>query len=75
MKKFLVGGVIDKDGKWHGFFETHQPCDGTDQHLNCAISNRHVSPAYDTQGEAVAALYAMKDESGIEGWEVIGAKA
>ncbi len=74
-KKFLVGGITDIEGKWHGVFDTHYPCDGTPTHSNCVTIERHLSKAFDTKEEAIAFVYETKDSSGVEGWEVVGPKA
>lgn len=74
-KKFLVGGITDIDGKWHAVFDTHCPCDGTPGHSNCTTIDRRLSKAFDAKEDAIAAVYDMKNESGIEGWEIVGPKA
>lgn len=74
-RKFLVGGIVEISGKWHGFFDTHYPCDGTQKHINCTIVERRLSDAFNTQGEAISSVYEMKDKSGIKGWEIVGPKA
>ncbi len=74
-KTFLVGGVKEIDDKWHGFFDKHRPCDGTATHANCVVVEQFLSPPFDTQQEAIAAVYDIRDKSGLEGWEIIGPKA
>ena len=72
--RFLVGGCDQIDGQWHAIFEIHSPCRGG-QHIGCNVVERNVSPPLTSKEEAIQAVLAIKDESGLEGWESIGAKA
>jgi hypothetical protein len=71
--RFFVGGCEQINGKWHAVFEVHSPCVGED-HKGCTVLERNVSPSYGTPQEAIDVVMAIKDESGLEGWEATGSK-
>lgn len=72
--RFLVGGCDEINGKWHAIFEIHSPCKGG-EHKGCTVVERNVSPPLGSREEAIETVHAIKDESGLEGWETVGAKA
>lgn len=72
--RFLVGGCDIIDGTWRAIFEIHSPCNGQD-HKNCTVVEKNISPPLSSKEEAIETVLAIKDESGLEGWETVGAKA
>jgi hypothetical protein len=74
LSRFLVGGCDEIDGKWHAVFEIHSPCNGG-EHRGCTVVERNVSPPLESKEAAIQAVLEIKDESGLDGWETVGAKA
>lgn len=72
--RILVGGCDEIDGKWHAIFEIHSPCRGG-LHKDCVIVERNVSPPLESKEAAIQAVLEIRDESGLEDWETVGAKA
>ncbi len=63
----VIGGVDQIDGAWHAIFEIHQPCDGAvergwdGQHRHCKVVQRLVSPAVETELDAVALVLESRE--------------
>lgn len=73
--RVLVGGCDIIDGTWRAIFEIHSPCDGSEKHTGCTIVERNISPPLASKDAAIQAVLEIRDESGLEGWETVGAKA
>lgn len=66
--RFLVGGADVIDGTWRAIFEIHSPCKGG-EHKGCVVLERNISPPMESQAAAIETVYAVRDESGLVGWE------